>query len=74
MQHPEKYAVLEKKNNKILSIVEKPQNPKTNLAIPEFIFLIKMFFIIVKNLFKSKRGEFHCGFIKNIYRKKICSI
>jgi dTDP-glucose pyrophosphorylase len=28
VQHPEKYAVLEKKN-KILSIVEKPKNPKT---------------------------------------------
>ena len=68
--NPEKYAVLEKKNNKILSIVEKPQNPKTNLAIPGIYFFDKNVVDCCKNLTKSKRGELEIVDLINIYIKK----
>ena len=70
VQNPEKYAVLEKKNNKILSIVEKPQNPKTNLAIPGIYFFDKNVVDYCKNLTKSKRGELEIVDLINIYIKK----
>jgi len=68
--NPEKYAVLEKKNNKILSIVEKPQNPKTNLAIPGIYFFDKNVVDYCKNLTKSKRGELEIVDLINIYIKR----
>ena len=68
--NPEKYAVLEKKNNQILSIVEKPQNPKTNLAIPGIYFFDKNVVNYCKNLTKSKRGELEIVDLINIYIKK----
>ena len=68
--NPEKYAVLEKKNNQILSIVEKPQNPKTNLAIPGIYFFDKNVVDYCKNLTKSKRGELEIVDLINIYIKK----
>ena len=68
--NPEKYAVLEKKDNQILSIVEKPQNPKTNLAIPGIYFFDKNVVNYCKNLTKSKRGELEIVDLINIYIKK----
>ena len=68
--NPEKYAVLEKKNNQILSIIEKPQNPKTNLAIPGIYFFDKNVVNYCKNLTKSKRGELEIVDLINIYIKK----
>ena len=68
--NPEKYAVLEKKNNQILSIVEKPKNPKTNLAIPGIYFFDKNVVDYCKKLKKSKRGELEIVDLINIYIKK----
>ena len=68
--NPEKYAVLEKKNNQILSVIEKPQNPKTNLAIPGIYFFDKNVVDYCKNLTKSKRGELEIVDLINIYIKK----
>ena len=68
--NPEKYAVLEKKNNQILSIVEKPKNPKTNLAIPGIYFFDKNVVDYCKKLNKSKRGELEIVDLINIYIKK----
>ena len=68
--NPEKYAVLEKKDNQILSIVEKPQNPKTNLAIPGIYFFDKNVVDYCKDLTKSKRGELEIVDLINIYIKK----
>ena len=70
VQHPEKYAVLEKKNNKIINIVEKPQNPKTNLAIPGIYFFDKNVFHYCKELTKSKRGELEIVDLLKIYIEK----
>lgn len=70
VQNPEKYAVLERKNNKILSIEEKPKNSKTNLAIPGIYFFDKNVVNYCNDLTKSKRGELEIVDLINIYVKK----
>lgn len=70
VQNPEKYAVLERKKNKILSIKEKPTNPKTNLAIPGIYFFDKNVINYCNDLTKSKRGELEIVDLINIYVKK----
>ena len=70
VQHPENYAVLEKKKNKILNIVEKPKNPKTNLVIPGIYFFDKNVVSYCKNLVKSKRKELEIVDLINMYLKK----
>ena len=69
VQNPKNYAVVEKKNNKILSIEEKPRYPKTNLAIPGIYFFDKN---VIKNcnaLRKSQRGELEIVDLIKIYLK-----
>jgi glucose-1-phosphate thymidylyltransferase len=70
VQNPEKYAVLEKKRNKIKSIEEKPKNPKTNLAVPGIYFFDKNVTDYCKKLTKSKRGELEIVDLIKIYIKK----
>jgi glucose-1-phosphate thymidylyltransferase len=70
VQNPEKYAALERKNNKILSIEEKPTNSKTNLAIPGIYFFDKNVVNYCNDLTKSKRGELEIVDLINIYVKK----
>ena len=57
VQDPKKYAVLETKGNKIISIMEKPEKPKTNLAVPGIYFFDKKVVELSKKLKPSKRGE-----------------
>ncbi len=70
VQHPENYAVIEKKNNKILSIEEKPKFPKTNLAIPGIYFFDKNVISYCKNLSRSNRDELEIVDLINFYVKK----
>lgn len=78
VQNPSKYAVIEKKNNKIISIEEKPAIPKSNLVIPGIYFFDKNVVHYSKDLIKSKRGEFEIVDLIKIYIKKkqakLCSI
>ena len=69
VQHPENYAVLETKKNKIISVIEKPKKPKTNLAIPGIYFFDKNVVSYCKNLVKSERGEFEIVDLINMYIK-----
>lgn len=70
VKNPENYAVIENKKNKILSIKEKPKNPKTNLVIPGIYFFDKNVIKYCKTLKKSKRGELEIVDLINIYVKK----
>ena len=55
---PSRYGVVEfNQNNKIISIEEKPKNPKSNYAIPGFYFFDNQVVNYAKNLTPSNRGE-----------------
>ena len=69
VQNPKNYAVLNSKKGKIIDIEEKPENPKSNLAIPGLYFFDKDVVSYCKSLKKSKRGELEIVDLINIYIK-----
>jgi len=55
---PERYGVVEfDSNNKVVSLEEKPQQPKSNFAVTGLYFYDQDAVILAKNLKPSKRGE-----------------
>ena len=64
---PQRYGVVEVKNNKVLSMVEKPKNPKSSLiASGVYMFDSKVFNMIPK-LKPSARGELEIADVLNDY-------
>lgn len=57
VQIPSEFGVANLKNDKVISIEEKPPNPKSNLAIPGLYFYPNDVVEKVINLKKSARGE-----------------
>ena len=64
---PERFGVLEKKNNKPFKIVEKPKKPKSNKAITGIYFYPKNVSKEAKRLKLSKRGELEISDLNEIY-------
>ena len=68
---PESFGVAKiNKNNKIISIKEKPKNSKSNLAITGLYFFDNKVVELTKKLKPSKRGELEIIDLLNIYKRK----
>lgn len=64
---PERFGILEKKNNKPFKIIEKPRKPKSNQAITGIYFYPKNVSKKAKRLKPSKRGELEISDLNEIY-------
>lgn len=67
---PERFGVVEFKNNKIKHIVEKPRKPKSGYIVTGIYMYDSNVFNIVKTLKPSRRGELEITDVNNAYLKQ----
>jgi len=67
VENPKAYGVAEMEGDRVLRIVEKPQNPKSNWAVIGIYFYDKNVFDIVRQLKPSARNELEITDVNNAY-------
>ncbi|MCM8778389.1 MAG: glucose-1-phosphate thymidylyltransferase RfbA [Candidatus Omnitrophica bacterium] len=71
VKEPQRYGVIEfDKNNKVVSIEEKPKNPKSNWVVTGIYFYDNEVIKLAKTLKPSWRNELEITDINNLYLKK----
>lgn len=70
VEDPQRFGVVRIENNKITEIIEKPQNPPSNLAVTGLYMYDNDVFDIIKALKPSGRGELEITDVNNHYLKR----
>lgn len=69
VKNPQRFGVLEKRNNKPYKIIEKPKKPKSKRAITGIYFYPENVSKEAKKLFPSKRGELEISDLNQFFLK-----
>ncbi len=70
VSNPSSYGVVELHEDRITEIIEKPENPKSNLIATGYYFFDSSVFQVVEDLTPSGRGELEITDVNNHYVRK----